>query len=63
MADKHQKTEKPTPRRLQKAREEGNFPTARLFVSALQFLSFVALLHAWGPGWIESIRKSMAALV
>ena len=62
MADKHQKTEKPTPRRLQKAREEGNFPTARLFVSALQFLSFVTLLHAWGPGWIESIRKSMAAL-
>lgn len=62
MADKHQKTEKPTPRRLQKAREEGNFPTARLFVSALQFLSFVGLLHAWGGSWIENIRVNMAAL-
>ena len=42
MAD--QKTEKPTQRRLNKAREEGNFPTARTFVGALQFVAFVALL-------------------
>ena len=47
MAD--QKTEKPTQRRLNKAREEGNFPTARTFVGALQFLAFVGLLHVW-PG-------------
>jgi flagellar biosynthesis protein FlhB len=62
MADKDQKTEQPTQRRLHKAREEGNFPTARVFVGALQFLAFVALIHAWGTDWVVDIRNSMAAL-
>jgi flagellar biosynthetic protein FlhB len=62
MADQ-QKTEQPTQRRLKKAREEGNFPTARVFVNALQFLVFVALLHSWGPAWVQSLRGSMAALL
>jgi flagellar biosynthetic protein FlhB len=39
MAD--QKTEKPTPQRLQKARREGHFPASRDFVSALQFITVV----------------------
>jgi flagellar biosynthetic protein FlhB len=63
MADKSQKTEQPTQRRLKKAREEGNFPTARIFVGALQFLAFVTLIHAWGPAWILSLRASMASLL
>src|SRR5690348_15240162 len=63
MADKDQKTEQPTQRRLHKAREEGNFPTARIFVNALQFVAFVALLHAWGGRWIGSIRAEMATLL
>lgn len=63
MADKDQKTEQPTPRRLRKAREEGNFPSARVFVSALQFLAFVALLGAWGPGWIDSLRGSIRSIL
>jgi flagellar biosynthetic protein FlhB len=62
MADSGQKTEQPTQRRIKKAREEGNFPTARTFVGALQFLAFVALIHAWGMDWIGAIRNSMAAL-
>ena len=62
MAEKDQKTEQPTQRRLKKAREEGNFPTARVFVGALQFLAFVTLIHAWGLDWIQAIRNSMAAL-
>jgi flagellar biosynthetic protein FlhB len=62
MADQ-QKTEQPTQRRLKKAREDGNFPTARVFVSALQFLAFVSLLHSWGPGWIQQLRSSMASLL
>src|ERR1039457_4410730 len=62
MADKDQKTEQPTQRRMKKAREEGNFPTARVFVGALQFLAFVSLIHAWGLVWINAIRDSMAAL-
>ena len=63
MAGKDQKTEQPTQRRLKKAREEGNFPTARVFVNALQFLAFVSLLHAWGPGWVAGIRRAMAAVL
>jgi flagellar biosynthetic protein FlhB len=63
MADKHQQTEKPTPRRLHKARDEGNFPTARVFVSALQFVAFVGLLHAWGPDWIHMLRNSFIAVM
>jgi len=62
MADNSQKTEQPTQRRIKKAREEGNFPTARTFVGALQFLAFVALIHSWGMDWIGSIRESMAVL-
>jgi len=63
MADKSQKTEQPTQRRLQKAREEGNFPTARVFVSAMQFLAFVAVLHSRGPTWVNSIRSAMAEVL
>ncbi len=62
MADQ-QKTEQPTQRRLKKAREEGNFPTARVFVNALQFVVFVWLLRSWGPGWVQSLRASMASLL
>jgi flagellar biosynthetic protein FlhB len=62
MADQGQKTEKATPRRLLKAREEGNFATARVFVSALQFLLFVALLHQFAPIWIENVSREFAEL-
>ena len=47
MADKGQKTEQPTDRRLQKAREEGNFPAAKEFVSSIQFTAFVMLAAAF----------------
>ena len=32
MADKSQQTEKPTPRKLEKARKEGQFPVSKEFV-------------------------------
>jgi flagellar biosynthetic protein FlhB len=62
MAEKDQKTEQPTQRRLKKAREEGNFPTARVFVGALQFLAFVSLIHAWGLSWLLTVRGNIAAV-
>jgi len=52
MADKGQKTEKATPKHLEKARREGNLPSAREMVSALQFLAFAAMLAGWGGGWV-----------
>ncbi len=59
MADNGQKTEQPTPKRLDKARKEGQFPTARQFVSAMQFIAFVAVLEAWGGQWFAELRLLM----
>jgi flagellar biosynthetic protein FlhB len=58
MADA-QKTEKATPRRLKKAREEGDFPSAREFVSAVQFCAFVYLAGAYFPGWFDVLAQSL----
>ena len=56
-----QKDRTTDPATLQKAREEGNFPTARVFVSAFQFLTFVALLHSLGTAVAgRGLRASMA---
>ncbi len=63
MADHGQKTEQPTQRRVKKAREEGNFPSARVFVNALQFLAFVAMVHSWGPVWVTAIHRNLAMLL
>ncbi|MGC9948527.1 MAG: EscU/YscU/HrcU family type III secretion system export apparatus switch protein [Bryobacteraceae bacterium] len=59
MANNGQKTEEPTARRLDKARKEGQFPAARQFVSAMQFLAFVAVLEAWGGQWFSELRMLM----
>src|ERR1700730_1128795 len=47
MADQGQRTEKPTKRRLDKARTEGRFPASREFIGAIQFLTFLWLLTSW----------------
>ena len=48
MADSGQRTEKPTQRRIEKARREGNFPSSREFVSSVQFLGFVTIAATFG---------------
>jgi flagellar biosynthesis protein FlhB len=58
MPDTSQKTEKASPRRLLKAREDGDFPGAREFVSAIQFLSFIILAAEWFPHWIENLQTA-----
>lgn len=55
MADRGQQTEKPTPRRIEKARREGRFATSRELVAAAQFLAFVTLLTAAGGEWISQL--------
>jgi flagellar biosynthetic protein FlhB len=57
--DSGQRTEKPTPRRLEKARRKGNFPFSREFVSSVQFLGSVACVTWFGAS--QSLR--MAALM
>lgn len=61
MADQS-KTEQPTQRRLLKAREEGQFPSARDFVGALQFMVFLGLLGAWGAAWFAAYRQTARSL-
>ena len=61
MADQG-KSEQPTQRRLKKARDEGQFPSAREFVSALQFCIFLLLLSAGGGRWFASYRETARSL-
>ncbi len=63
MADKSQRTEQPTPRRIQKARREGRFPVSREFVSAVQFLAFVLALGIFGRQWMATFRQTMRRLL
>jgi flagellar biosynthetic protein FlhB len=63
MADSGQRTEKPTKRRLDKARREGNFPSSREFGGSIQFLGFVTLLSAFGAAGVIRIAQLMRSLL
>lgn len=52
-----QRTEKPTSQRLKKARDKGQFPTAKEFVSAAQFLVLTIVATSWFGGWFESAKS------
>src|SRR5258708_7718837 len=58
MADKSQQTEKPTPRRLERARREGNFPVSKEFVNGVQFLVFLVLLASYGRSWFSNLTAT-----
>jgi flagellar biosynthetic protein FlhB len=62
VADHSSKTEQPTERRVQKAREGGQFASAREMVSALQFLVFLGLLAAGGASWLDHFRLTTRAI-
>lgn len=55
MADS-QKTEQPSQRRLQKAREQGNFASSRHFIAAAHFLALVAVLQWFSARWLVDMR-------
>jgi flagellar biosynthetic protein FlhB len=57
MPDSGQRTEKPTKRKLDKARKDGQFPSSREFLAALQFLTFVALLSGAGMHVLDRARE------
>jgi flagellar biosynthetic protein FlhB len=56
--DSSSKTEKPTPQRIKKAREQGQFLSARGFVSGLQFVALLIILANWFPKWEAQIEQS-----
>ena len=57
MADQGQRTEKPTKRKLEKSRREGQFPASRELLAALQFLTFVVLLVTAGGAFFERTAR------
>jgi flagellar biosynthesis protein FlhB len=63
MADRSQQTEQPTQRRVEKARREGQFLSARELVSALQFMVFLALASAGGQSWLRSFSETVRRLL
>jgi flagellar biosynthetic protein FlhB len=63
MADQDQRTEKPTKRKIEKSRREGQFPASRELLAALQFLTFVALLSAGGGAFFERARDMVRYLL
>lgn len=63
MADQSKKTEKPTQKRLQKAREDGRFPSSRDFVGGLQFIACLMMLGAWGPEWFSNLQQAARLLI
>jgi len=50
-------TEKPTAKRLEKARSEGQFINSRQLVTACQFLAFVTIAQAWFPSWLAGMKE------
>jgi flagellar biosynthetic protein FlhB len=63
MADSGERTEKPTKRRLQKARTEGNFPSSREFISGIQFLGFVIIIVNYGAVFVMRTAYAMRELL
>ncbi len=59
MPDRSQQTEKATPRRLDKARKDGRYVTARDFVAGVQFLIFVSIAAAWSGRMVGSLQDVM----
>jgi flagellar biosynthetic protein FlhB len=52
-----EKTEQATPRRLIKARKEGQFAASHDFVSGLQFTVFVILIAQTGPSLLGTLKE------
>lgn len=57
------RTEQPTKKRLEKARKEGQFLSARELVGALQFLAALIILGNWLPHWWSDMRTTTLMLI
>jgi flagellar biosynthetic protein FlhB len=55
MADREGKTEKPTPRRIQKAREEGNVPKSQEINSVAVLLGGILILYFFGEYLLKKL--------
>ena len=55
-------TEKPTPRRIKKARDKGNFPVSRHLLGGLQFLLAVTLISTFFSQWVAGFAQLMLGM-
>jgi flagellar biosynthetic protein FlhB len=62
-ADTGEKTEQPTPRRRQEAREEGQVPRSTDLTAALALLAALILLNLFGPGIFERMLLLIREMV
>src|SRR5580704_14977273 len=62
MADE-QRDEKPTQRRLERARREGDFPASREFLSSVHFLGFVAIAVTFSGAFLFRCARMMRDLL
>ena len=53
------KTEKATPKRQLKARQEGNFASSRELAAATQFVVFLTFLTAYMTGWLTTVKQTL----
>jgi flagellar biosynthetic protein FlhB len=61
--DSGDKTEAPTPRRREEAREQGNIARSSDLTAAALLLAFLLLMNSYGPGLIKALRMLMAELL
>lgn len=62
-ADKHSKTEQPTSRRLEKAREEGAPPSSTLMTSTITLLTGMICLYVFGSFMVSGISRQGAEVL
>lgn len=62
MPDHGQKTEKASPKRIDKARKKGRFAVSRDFIGGIQFLAFVAILGMMGREWWAGLEQTTVML-
>jgi flagellar biosynthetic protein FlhB len=63
MEPRSQRTERPTPRRLKKAREQGQVARSREVPAALGLLAFLVFGHTLGPAWLEQLQSMTVGLL
>lgn len=63
MSDSGQRTEKPTQRRLDKARKEGRFVASRELIGAITFAAAAVVLVRLAPVWLEHLTQFVRKFV
>lgn len=59
MSDSSQRTEKPTPRKLEKARKDGQILASSEMISSVYFLGAMGLLFVYGGAWMTAMREML----